>query len=246
LAGKVFFVCSYAVFSPGRNWDQLRVSVCYTKANVKIAGAHAGISVGPDGATHQGLEDMAITRVLPNLTVIAACDAPQVKQATLAAADMTGPVYLRFGKNKTAVLTSDLTLFKVGRAQIFRYGRDLTIVGCGPIVYEALLAAEELKNKIDIEVVNMHTIKPIDKEVLVASVKKTGLVITVEEHQIVGGLGGAVAEVLAENLKSGFKMLRVGMADSFGESGEPEELLSKYKMDREAIKEAIDKLSLSV
>jgi len=245
LSGKVPFVSSYAVFSPGRNWDQLRVSVCYTNANVKIAGAHAGISAGPDGASHQALEDIAITRVLPNLKVIVPCDARQTERAVVAAAEVFGPVYLRFGKNKTALFTNSLTPFKIGKAQIFRKGKDLTIVGCGPIIYEALMVAEELKNQIDIEVINMHTVKPLDKEVLIESVKKTGLIVTAEEHQISAGLGGAVAETLSENVEDGYKMMRVGMADCFGESGESLELLSKYKMDREAIRAAVLKLGIA-
>ncbi|MDP7457278.1 MAG: transketolase C-terminal domain-containing protein, partial [Candidatus Woesearchaeota archaeon] len=168
LEGKIPFVSSYAVFSPGRNWDQLRVSVCYGDANVKIIGAHAGISVGPDGATHQALEDVAITRVLPNLTVLVPADSSQAFKATLASVDISGPVYLRIGRDKFPNFTTDKTPFTVGKADIYRDGKDVAIVACGVMVYEALLAAEELEKKgIDAMVVNNHTIKPIDEKTLV-------------------------------------------------------------------------------
>jgi len=233
LSDKVPFVSSYAVFSPGRNWEQLRVSVCYSEANVKVAGAHAGINVGPDGATHQALEDLAITRVLPNLIVVAPCDYEQTKKTTIAVAQHSGPVYFRFGKNKTACFTTRATPFEIGKAQILREGSEVSVFACGPLVYEALMAAEELKDEASVEVVNVHTIKPIDQEVLVRSAKKTGKVVVVEEHQIMGGLAGAVAEVLGERQPT--LMRRVGVRDVFGESGEAEELLKKHGMDRGAI-----------
>ncbi len=239
-AGKIPFISSYAVFSPGRNWDQIRVNVCYNNANVKIAGAHAGISVGPDGATHQALEDIAITRVLPNMTVVVPCDYLETKKATLAVAESKGPLYLRFAREKTPVFTTTKTPFKIGRAEIFREGKDVSVVACGPLVHETLLAAEELKKEISVEVINSHTIKPLDKKTIVASVKKTGCVVTVEEHQITGGLGGAVAECLAENYP--VPMERVGMPDSFGESGEPQELLAKYGMTKDDIIKKIKKV----
>jgi len=229
MEGKIPFCSSYAVFNPGRNWDQVRVSICYSKANVKLAGAHAGISVGSDGATHQALEDIAITRVLPNMTVLVPCDVNEAKKATLALSKHIGPAYIRFGREKIPVMTTMETPFKLGRAEVFRKGKAVTIVACGAMVYEAMKAAES----VDGEVINCHTIKPIDKETIIESAKKTGRVVTAEEHQINGGLGAAVAEVLGENFPVPIR--RVGMRDSFGESGEPEELLTKYKMKADDI-----------
>ena len=235
--GKVPFISTYGVFCPGRNWDQVRISIAYNKTNVKIAGAHAGISVGPDGATHQALEDIALMRVLPNMTVMAPCDAVQTQKATEAAYAIDGPVYLRFAREKTAVFTTDDTPFEVGKAQVLVKGHDATIVACGPFVYEALQAAESLRGDVACEVINLHTIKPIDRKALVASAKKTGCVVTVEEHQVMGGMGSAVAEVLAKERP--VPMRFVGMQDSFGESGQPEELLKKYGMTTESIVEAV-------
>ena len=229
LAGKIPFVSSYAVFVPGRNWDQLRVSVCYSESNVKVAGAHAGISVGPDGATHQALEDIAITRVLPNLTVIVPCDYEEAKKCTIAIAKMKGPVYFRFARSATPVITTKKTPFEIGKHQVLEKGSDVTIAVCGPLVYEALIASKELKKKkISAEVINCHTIKPFDTKTLVASVKKTGCCVTVEEHQITGGLFGAVSETLGMHCPAPIEA--IGMPNSFGESGEPEELLTKYGM----------------
>lgn len=241
LAGKIPFVATYAVFCPGRNWDQVRLSVCYNQANVKFAGAHGGLSVGPDGATHQALEDIALTRCLPNLTVLVACDSVEAKKITLAAGKFQGPVYMRFTREPSPVFTDPAAPFKIGQAQIFREGQDATIVGCGPLIYEALLAADELtKDGLETEVINCPSIKPLDEKTIVESVKKTGALVSVEEHQIYGGLGGAVAEVLAQNQPTPMEF--VGMPDSFGESGQPEELLQKYKMDKEAIKAAVKKV----
>jgi transketolase len=237
LSGKIPFVSSYAVFVPGRCWDQLRVSVCYSKANVKVAGAHAGISVGPDGATHQALEDIATTRPLPNLTVVVPCDSIETKKATIALGEHKGPAYFRFAREKTPVITTESTSFKIGKAEVFKEGSDVTIVACGPLVYQALVAAKELeKEKISAKVINNHTIKPIDKLALASAEKETGAVVPVAEHQIHGGLGRAVAEVLAENFPA--PMERIGMPDSFGESGAPEELLEKYGMSVKKIKES--------
>jgi len=241
LTGYIPFISSYAVFSPGRNWDQLRVSVCYTNANVKIAGAHAGISVGPDGATHQALEDIAITRVLPNMTVVVPADSIETKKATIAVAEMEGPAYVRFARSETPVFTTQKSPFEIGVANVLTHGSDVTIIACGPLVYTAFEAAGELskKYKIKAEVINNHTIKPLDIKTLAASAKKTGAVVTVEEHQIHGGLGGAVAEALAEHQPVPIRF--VGMPDSFGESGQPEELLEKYGMTKEKIvKSALD------
>ena len=239
--GKVSFISSYAVFSPGRNWDVIRVAICYNNQNVKIAGAHSGISVGPDGATHQAMEDLAIMRVLPNMTILAPCDVHEARKATVAAAKISGPVYIRFAREKTPVVTTDKTPFEIGKAYVCRGGSDATIVACGPLLYEALMAAEILaKKKINVEVINSPTIKPLDVKTIVSSAKKTGCVVTVEEHQITGGLGGAVAESLAENQP--VPMERVGMQDKFGESGEPDELLEKYGMKAKDIVKAVEKV----
>ena len=241
VSGKIPFISSYGVFSPGRNWDQIRVSVCYNNANVKIAGAHTGISVGPDGATHQALEDIAITRCIPNLVVIAPCDYHETKKATEASAKFKGPVYIRFAREKTPVFTTKKTPFKIGKANLLKTGSDVTIIACGPLVYDALLASHELeKHNISASVLNNHTIKPIDQKSIIAEAKKTGAVVTVEEHQIMGGMGSAVCEVLANKFPVPVEM--VGMQDSFGESGTPEELLKKYKMDKSAIIKAVKKV----
>ncbi len=241
LSGHIPFVSSYAVFMPGRAWDQVRVSVCYTQANVKLVGAHTGVSVGPDGATHQALEDIAITRVLPNLTIIAPCDAEETRKATLAMARMIGPAYIRFAREKTPLITTPETPFVIGTANILRTGSDVTIAACGPLVAEALFAAEELaRTGIQAEVINCHTIKPFDTKTLIASVKKTGSCVTVEEHQITGGLFGAVSETLAQHAPS--PVIPVGMPDCFGESGTPEELLNKYNMTKRDILRAVQRL----
>lgn len=241
LSGKIPFVSSYAVFVPGRNWDQLRVSVCYSNANVKVAGAHAGISVGPDGATHQALEDLAITRVLPNLTVVVPCDYHETKKATKALAKLVGPAYFRFTREKTPIITTKKTPFKIGEALVMREGKDVTIAACGPLVHQALVAAAMLaKQKISCEVLNCHTLKPFDEKTLVKSVKKTGACITVEEHQITGGLAGAVAETLGRLMPVPIE--NIGMPNSFGESGEPNELLEKYGMTAKHIIKAVEKI----
>jgi transketolase len=236
ICGKIPFCSSYATFSPGRNWDQLRVSVCYSEANVKVAGAHAGLSVGPDGATHQALEDIAITRVLPNMTVVVPCDYHQTLKATIALAEHRGPAYFRFGRERTPVFTTPETPFELGRAQMLRHGSDLTIVACGPLVLEALKAARALAAEgIEARVLNFHTIKPLDVETLVAAARETGALVTVEEHQVHGGLGSAVAEALALHHPAPIEM--VAMPDSFGESGRAEELLEKWGLTAPAIVE---------
>lgn len=240
--GKIPFISSYAVFSPGRAWDQVRVSVCYSNLNVKIAGAHTGVSVGPDGATHQALEDIAIMRVLPNMTVVVPCDSIETKKATLAGANMIGPYYFRFAREKTPVVSLKETPFEIGKAEIFaEYGHDAAIIACGPLVYQSLIAAKELHEEgIGTMVVNNHTIKPMDKEIVVRVAKDCGAVVTVEEHQIMGGMGSAVAEVLAQNYS--VPMEFVGMPNKFGESGQPEELLEKYGMSVKFIKDAVKKV----
>ena len=235
MTGFVPFISSYAVFSPGRNWDQVRVSICYNNANVKVVGAHAGISVGPDGATHQALEDIAIMRVLPNMTVVAPSDAIETRKATIALGQMTGPAYIRFARSESPVFTTEKSPFKLGQAEILSKGDDVSIIASGPLVYEALRAAQELKkkHKIRAEVINNHTIKPLDTKTIRDSAKKTRAVVTVEEHQIYGGMGSAVSECLSEHNPVPIRF--VGMPDSFGESGEPEELLEKYGMTKEKI-----------
>lgn len=241
LSGKIPFATSYATFSPGRNWDQLRVSVCYSQANVKVIGCHTGVSVGPDGATHQALEDIALTRVLPNLTVVVPCDSIQAKQATLAIGNLIGPAYLRLTREKTPVMITEDTPFEIGKAQIFREGTDVAIIGSGPVLYNALVAAMELeKAGVSVCVVNLHTIKPIDTAAIIEVAKKCGAVVTLEEHQVMGGVGSAVAEVLAQNFP--VPMEFVGMQDGFGESGEPEELIEKFGMGVGSIKEAVKKI----
>lgn len=240
-AGKIPFVSSYAVFSPGRSWDQLRVSVCYSNLNVNIVGAHTGVSVGPDGATHQALEDIAITRVLPNMTVVVPCDYLETKKATLAAADRLGPYYSRFTREKTPVITTKETPFEIGKAEVFAdYGDDAAILACGPLVYQSLVAARELeKEGIRVRVINNHTIKPMDVGTVMKTARDCGAVVTVEEHQVMGGMGSAVAEVLAQNYPVPIEF--VGMQNTFGESGQPEELLEKYGMSVVKIKEAVRK-----
>ena len=243
LVGKVPFVATYAVFSPGRNWDQLRVSVCYSKANVKIVGAHTGVSVGPDGATHQALEDIAITRCLPNLVVIAPCDAIESKKSTYAAAKHVGPVYLRFEREKTPIMTTEDSPFEIGKAIVWRDADKpvVAIIGCGPILYNAMLAAEELAQEgIEIMVINNHTIKPMDNVTIIEAAKKCGAIVTVENHQVAGGMGSAVAEILATNYPVPIEF--VGVKDRFGESGQPEELIKAFKLDKDSIKEAVKKV----
>lgn len=241
-AGKVPFIASYAMFSPGRNWEQIRTTICYNNSNVKIAGAHAGVSVGPDGATHQATEDIAITRVIPRMAVIVPCDSIEARKATLMAARIKGPVYLRFAREKTPVITTEETPFEIGKAEVYREGKDITIIACGPLVHEALKAAEELsKENIEAEVLNNHTIKPMDEKTILDSVKKTGCVVTVEEHQAMGGMGSAICEILAQNNPVPVEI--VGVKDKFGESGEPNELLKVFGLIAEDITRAAKKVA---
>lgn len=241
LSGKTPFISSYAVFSPGRNWDQVRVNVCINEANVKIAGAHTGISVGPDGATHQALEDIAIMRVLPRMTVVVPCDYEETKKVTKAAAALQGPVYFRFAREKTPVITTAKTPFTIGRADVYRTGKHVSIIACGPLVYQSLVAARELeKYGIQCEVINNHTIKPLDTKTLLTSARKTKAVVTIEEHQVMGGAGSAVCELFAKQYPIPIEM--IGMQNSFGESGKPDELLKKYGMSVTTIKAAVEKI----
>ncbi len=243
VSGKIPFISSYAIFSPGRNWEQIRTTICYNNSNVKIAGSHSGVSVGPDGATHQALEDIAIMRALPNMKVVVPCDAVETKKATIVAAEIKGPIYLRFAREKSPVFTTEETSFKIGQAEIFWESKNpqVTIIGCGPILYNALLAAKELeKEGIGIIVVNNHTVKPIDEEKIIEVAKYCGAVITVEGHQIAGGMGSAVAEVLAKNYPVPVEF--IGIKDTFGESGSSDELIKKYGLDVNSIKEAVKKI----
>lgn len=241
LYGKTAFVSSYATFSPGRNWDQMRVSVCYSNANVKVAGNHTGVSVGPDGATHQALEDVAMMRVLPNLIVEVPCDAIEARKTTNAAGRIKGPAYFRLGRSKTPIMTTATTPFEVGKALVFREGKDVAVIGSGPVLYNALMAAIDLeKEGISLMVVNNHTIKPIDSAAIISAAQKCGAVVTLEEHQTMAGCGSAVCEVLAMNYPVPVEM--VGMPNSFGESGQPEELIKKYGMDKEAVINAVKKV----
>jgi transketolase len=240
LCGKIPFVTSFGVFSPGGNWTQLRVSVCYSKANVKLVGSHAGISTGPDGATHQAIEDIAITRCLPNLVVVSPCDSLQAEQATRAAAEHQGPVYLRLTRNKSPIIISSKESFKLGQAQILRPGKDITLVATGPIIHQALLAADQLKGQIDLEIINLHTIKPLDKITILESLKKTKHLLTLEDHQVAGGMGSAVLEVLSQEMSVPAKLL--GVKDRFGQSGQPEELLKEYGLTAADIIQAAKEL----
>lgn len=239
--GKIPFISSYAAFSPGRNNEQIRTTVAINNVPVKIGGAHAGISVGPDGATHQQLEDIALMRIMPRMVVIVPCDAIEAHKATLAAAFNNQPTYIRFGREKSAVMTTLETPFEIGRAEIFREGKDVSIIGCGMLLYNALIAAEELsKEGIECEVINSHTIKPLDEKTIIVSAKKTGAVVSVEEHQVNGGLGSVVAETLAKNYPVPQEF--IGVKDRFGESGQPDELIEAFGLGVKSIKDAVRKV----
>ncbi len=236
--GKVPFVSTFAVFASARANGQLRTSVCYNKANVKIGATHAGITVGKDGATHQALEDIATVRVLPNISVVVPCDYEEAKKAVYGAVWNHGPVYLRFGRPNIPMITTEDAPFQIGNAEVFREGTDITVIACGIMVYEALRAAEEfVKENISVRVINCHTIKPIDKEAIIKAAQETGAIVTAEEHQIDGGLGSAVAEVLAENHP--VPMKRVGVLDTFAESGSGDELKEKYGLTFGRIMETV-------
>ena len=243
ISGKIPFISSYATFSPGRNWEQIRTTISYNDSNVKVAGHHSGISVGPDGVTHQAIEDIATMRVMANMTVVQPCDAIEARKATLQAAKIWGPMYLRFAREKTAVLTSDSSPFAIGKAEVFweERGAKVLIIGCGPLLHHALLAAKELKKeKVSVVVLNSHTIKPLDTKTILPLVKKIGAVVTVEEHQVSGGLGGALSELLAGEYPVPIEF--VGMQDTFAESGPPDKLWDKYGMGVKDIKEAVKRV----
>lgn len=234
LGGMIPFCSTYAVFLSGRAWDQVRTTVCYNNLNVKLGGAHAGISVGPDGATHQALEDVALTRVLPGMTVIVPCDAEETRKATLAMAERFGPCYVRFGREAVPVITDENTEFEIGKARTVREGCDVTVIANGAMVYEAMQAAEAMeKEGISVRILDMHTIKPLDTRAVLLAAEETGAIVTAEEHQMAGGLGSAVAECLALNCPAPLEMAAV--EDSFGESGEPKELMDAYGLNAENI-----------
>lgn len=241
--GKIPFISSYAAFSPGRNWEQIRTTIALNDLPVKIAGAHSGVSVGPDGATHQMLEDMALMRAMPNMIVVAPADSIETKKATIEIASNGKPTYIRFARDKTPVFTTDKSPFQIGQAEILWQSKNpqVAIIACGPLVYEALLAAKELDKKgIETQVINSHTLKPLDEQTIIRAARTCGAVVTVEEHQTTGGLAGAVSETLSRNYPVPIEF--IGMPNSFGESGQPEELLTKYGMKSVNIIEAVKKV----
>ena len=237
--GKIPFLASYAMFSPGRSWEQVRTTIAYNNSNVKIIGSHAGVSVGPDGATHQAIEDVAITRVLPQMTVIAPCDANEAKKATLAIAEYVGPVYMRLAREKTPIITTDDSPFRIGKAEIYiskdkAHQKKVGIIACGTVMHYALEAGKELnENGIGASVMNLATIKPLDQEAILSFAKEHGMLVTVEEHQVAGGVGSAVAEYLSTEYPT--KIMRLGVHDMFGQSGNQEELIEHYGMDTKTI-----------
>ncbi len=243
--GKIPFIASYAMFSPGRNWEQIRTTIAYNGSNVKIIGAHSGISVGPDGATHQAIEDIAIMRAIPRMVVIAPCDVNEAKRATLAIAKYVGPVYMRLARENTPVITTPGSSFEIGKADVYltkdpAHTKSVGIIATGTILYHALVAGKTLNEKgIGASVMNMATIKPLDTEAVLNFAKTHDVIVTVEEHQRAGGLGSAVAEYLSEVLSK--RVLRIGVNDVFGQSGTPEELLTHYGMDHTAIVKEVQK-----
>ena len=239
-SGKIVFASTFGVFATGRCWEQIRLGVAYPKLNVKIVATHCGISVGEDGASHQALEDMAIMRTLPNMVVVAPADAYEAYAATKAIADYDGPVYMRMGRADFPTILAEDVEFNIGKATVLQEGSDVTIIGCGQMVSSCLEAAEKLKAEgINAEVINMSTIKPLDEEAVIASVKKTGCCVTAEEHSIIGGLGSAVAEALSESICAPLE--RVGTKDTFGESGNPNDLMAKYGLTAADIYDAAKK-----
>ncbi len=243
--GKIPFISSYAMFSPGRNWEQIRTTICYNDRPVIIAGSHAGVSVGPDGGTHQAVEDIAITRVIPNMIVISPCDAIEAKKATMASAELKKPVYIRLAREKTPVITTEDSPFEIGKAQLY-FGdenakADAGIIATGALVHKALKVAEDLsKEGITVKVLNISTIKPIDSEAVINIAKTCGAIVSVEEHQIIGGLGSAVSEVLVQNFPVPQEF--IGVHDKFGQSGKPEELIEHYGMGEASIKDVVKKV----
>lgn len=232
-SGRIPFACSFAVFSTGRAYAAMRLAAI-SKLNVKIVGSHAGIGTGEDGATHQSIDDISLTRTLPGMTVIQPCDSLEAEKATLALAKYKGIVYLRLTRSKIPIITKQNDPFKIGKGVIMKKGKDITLIATGSLVHIAIEAAEELKKqKISARVINIHTIKPIDKDLILKAAKETKAIITAEDHSIIGGLGSAVAEILAENVP--IKMKRIGINDKFGESGKPDELYKRYGLTKEGI-----------
>ncbi len=239
--GKISFASSFATFAAGRAWEMIRVSVGYTNLNVKIAGSHAGISVGEDGPTHHCIEDIALMRAIPNMTVIVPADAVETRQAVFAAAEWEGPVYIRLGRPDIPIVFDDSYRFEIGKAKVIKQGEDVSIFACGIMLWQALQAGQLLEEEgIKAEVINVSTIKPLDKETILASVRKTGCALTVEEHNIIGGLGSAVAEVIGEEYP--VPLLKVGVRDIFTESAPWEELFKKYGLTPEDIVESTKRL----
>ncbi len=240
IGGKIPFTTTFANFSTGRVYDQIRQSVAYSEKNVKICASHAGLTLGEDGATHQILEDIGMMKMLPGMTVIVPCDYAQTKAATLAIADYAGPVYLRFGRPVWPIFTTDMP-FEIGKAQQFSEGKDVSIFACGHMVWKSIEAGKILEEKgVSVEVINIHTIKPLDTEAVLASIKKTKCAVTAEEHNIIGGLGDAIAQVAAKNFPIPIEY--IGTNDTFGESGTPMQLLQKYGLDTPNIVEAVQKV----
>lgn len=243
--GKIPFIASYAMFSPGRSWEQIRTTVAYNDQNVKIIGAHSGVSVGPDGATHQAIEDIAIMRVMPNMVVIAPCDIHEAKKAVLWAAEYEGPVYIRLGRSPVPVVTTEDSPFEFGKGQLLvemteHRKNTVGLVTTGSLVYEALLAAKDLDEAgFGVSLLHLPTIKPLDEKALLELAEHHDMLITIEEHQITGGLGGAVAEYLSGVRPT--RIERIGVKNQFGQSGEPEELIKHYQMDKDSIVSAAKK-----
>ncbi len=240
LTGKIPFFTTYGAFATCRCLDMLRVTICYSNLNVKIGGAHGGISVGPDGATHQALEEISILRSLPNMQVIVPCDYYETRKAVMAAAEIYGPVYIRFGRENVPVVTDENTPFEFGQGRIYREGTDIAILACGVMLYEAIVAADELKNDgVGARVINIHTIKPLDEDIIIEAARECGAIVTAEEHQIYGGFGSAVAEVVVKSHPVPIEM--VGVHDSFGQSGQPDELMKAYNLKSTDIVKAANK-----
>jgi transketolase len=242
LMNKIPIFSTYSVFSAFRCADQIRISICYNNLHVIIGGAHAGVSVGPDGATHQGLEDIAIMRTLPNMTVLSPCDANQTEKAIITAIEkLKGPVYLRYGREAVPNFSSKDQIFEIGKGQILKSGNDVCIIATGHLTWNALQAAIELeKHNINAMVINIHTIKPLDNELIISAAEKCGAIVTCEEHQIFGGFGSSIAELLSKNHPTPIEF--IGVNDSFGESGQPNELMKKYNLDKESIIKATYKV----
>ncbi len=239
--GKIPFVSSYAMFSPGRSWEQIRTNACYNDQPVKIVGSHAGVSVGPDGGTHQAIEDIALTRVLPRMVVIVPCDSIEARKATLALAKTKSPTYIRLAREKTPIITTEDTPFEIGKAQVFyepNNALEVGIIACGGLVHNALRVAHDLDAEgLGVAVMNLATIKPLDREGIITFAKRCKVLVTVEEHQVAGGVGSAIAELLAEEHPMPIRF--VGVRDEFGQSGTPDELIAHYGMDTEGIKKVV-------